>query len=273
MSWGMGNVGSGAAGAGIPKYTYTGVSTVVDEGNKNFKIRFLTSGILNFSSLGGLKSGIDIFVVGGGAGGIAPSSSTAWAGTPGGGGGYTNTVRGVSILPGTNYQVVVGDGGAVGANGGASQFSSFASASGGLSQGSGGSGGGHEANNRYAGKGGSDGSNGYDYGNAPGGGNLSTAKIGQHSTTREFGEPTGQLYSGGGGGGVGASNTEAYRGYGGTGGGGNGAVGNTIRSTPGEINTGGGGGGGGSWDGNQKYGHPPSAGGSGIVIIRNTRLI
>lgn len=101
-----------------------------------------------------------------------------------------------------------------------------------------------------AGNGGSDGGNGRN--NENGGEKGGT---GQGTTTREFGESTGNLYAGGGGGGY-----DGGAGIGGAGGGGNGGDEN---ATPGQENSGGGGGGNDS--------EPGANGGSGIVIIRNAR--
>ena len=88
-------------------------------------------------------------------------------------------------------------------------------------------------------QGGSDGGDGFGY----------YAGKGQGTTTREFGEPTGQLYAGGGG------STSAAGGAGG------GAQGSTSAA----ANTGGGAGG--TYDNNTKS----YSGGSGIVVIRNAR--
>ena len=65
----------------VPTFTYTGSYEIVDDaGNvldessesdmqtENWKIRFLTSGTLNFSKLGNAYNGIDVFLVGGGGG-------------------------------------------------------------------------------------------------------------------------------------------------------------------------------------------------------------
>ena len=81
--------------------------------------------------------------------------------------------------------------------------------------------------------------------------------IGQGTTTREFGESTGDLYSGGGSGAERGNTTTIIAG--GSGGGGTGGNGGA-----GTANTGGGGGGSTAQSGG-------GAGGSGIVIIRNHR--
>lgn len=239
---------------GLPTFAYTGSYTTADDGNNNWRIKFLTSGTLTFSKLQGASSGIDIFCVGGGGGGDAS----------GGCGGRTTTVKAVTVTAGTSYQVIVGAGGAAGAPGGNSSFGSLASAAGGGGPGgSGGSGGGgsglylSDSSKRDGGNGGSDGSNGVNGYGTDGFKNGT----GQGTTTREFGESSGTLYAGGGGG---AGDKKCASGKGGAGGGG--AGGNRQNTAPkaggaGATNLGGGGGG----------GSAGGAGGSGIVIIRNKR--
>ena len=238
-------------------FSYTGSKNVIHDGNGNWRVKFLASGRFDlYSSLS-----IDLFLVGGGGSGYYRSNNQY---SGGGGGGYTRTQKNVSIANNNSYNIVVGAGGAIpttqgtGNNGQASSAFGY-SASGGyapnngvfaydlIAGGNGGSGGGSAASN-----GGSDGSNGSGtYGGA-----------GQGTTTREFGESTGTLYSGGGGGGG-----DAYGGWvvtsGGAGGGGGGNVTNT-KAGDGVANTGGGGG---NAPGLGKCG----SGGSGIVIIRNHR--
>lgn len=239
----------------IPDFTYTGSYKITDDsGNEisvtqgNWMIRFLTSGTLTFSALNGADKGIDVFCVGGGAGGQINEGSGYGTMRPGGGGGYTTTTKKVAIKENTSYPVVIGAGsayvgyvklGSYGNNGGnTSAFGCTAnggkaalSAAGGSPGGNGGSGGGSAG----GGNGGSNGGNG--------GGASSSQGRGQGTTTRAFGESSGELFAGGGAGGTAS---------GGSGGGGSG-------SSSGTANTGGGGAGGGG------------AGGSGIVIIRNAR--
>jgi len=236
-------------------YTYTGSSTVIDDGTGNWRIKFLTSG--TFTPLVSLD--IDAFLVGGGGGGgTYPTSAHGGAG---GGGGYTGTYTNISLSRNVSYNITVGGGGGPGSAGGATSiigtavnYSKNGGASGGESQyqasgGAGGSGGGEGATWGYAG--GSNGSNG----------SGTYFGAGQGSTTREFAEATGTLYSGGGGGGC----WDHAAGAGGAGGGGNGAQNNTS-ATAGVTNTGGGGG------GRAGYGLA-SSGGSGIAVIRNARFI
>lgn len=237
-----------------PAYTYTGSSTLIDDGNYRWRIRFLTSGTLTFSSLGN-GSSIDAFCVGGGAGGAGYKGG-------GGGSGYTTTTFDiVTFTTGVSYTVTVGAGGALSSGGGTTSIKNgntiISSANGGstgdYAGGNGGSGGGgagyeNDSEKEKPGVGGSNGSNGgrgnYGYG------------TGQGTTTREFGETSGTLYAGGGGGGS-TYGTYLQPAAGGEGGGGKGAGSDGTQN--GTVNTGGGGGG------------RDGAGGSGIVIIRNHR--
>lgn len=251
-------------------FTYTGEYVIVPENDTDWKVKFLTSG--TFTATDALL--IDVFAVGGGSGGGTGNSSgdTTYAGG-GGGGGYTTTQKSVYLEQNRSYEIVIGDGGTYATNGtvkagdGGTTSGFNITASGGKSAiypqaGSGGSGGGGSVSNNKMGNdgaiGGSDGSNGS---------GTFKAGTGQGSTTREFGESTGDLYAGGGGGG--ASNWHYFSGaLGGEGGGANGSAITKGQQTPGEdalANTGGGGGGGGY------YGCNGGKGGSGILIIRNHR--
>ena len=244
--------GGGNGGASIENmFTYTGDYKLVDEGDGNWRIRFLTSG--TFTPKKGMT--IDAFAVGGGGSG----RNDGTYGGGGGGGGCTKMVTDLQLIGGNDYKVTVGDGGASlstateysGAVGGTSSFDTFLYAAGGSFSdisdlrkgGDGGSGGGS-----YASVGGSNGSNG-------GNGGTRDGK-GQGTTTREFHESNGTLYAGGGGGGATSGNPYA----GGEGGGGDGY--NSTNGEDGEENTGGGGG------GSRKL---VGKGGSGIVVIRNAR--
>lgn len=236
----------------IPEFTYTGDFEIVNDSDEpisvsqdNWKIRFLTSGTLTFTNLNGAEGGIDVFLVGGGAGG-----NYSYRGGAGGGSGYTRTTQAVTVRVGVQYDIAIGAGGAGAktaggrAGGVTSAFGSSANGGATLSDngvygGDGGSGGGSGTLNQdkdgaysKAGVGGTDGANGQ--GTHPG--------TGQGTTTREFGEPSGTLYATGG----------------------KGAAGNNITPDPVSQNTGdGGNGAGGSIE--------STAGGSGIAIIRNTR--
>lgn len=255
-----------------PAYTYTGNHQLLDDGNYNWRIRFLTSGTLTFTSLGNGASGIDVFCVGGGGGGCG-GRRDGGAGGGGGGGGYTRTTTGVAAQMNTGYAVVIGGGGSPGydstlaagnggntsafgvvaGGGGAAAVQPYASGHGG-NGGSGGGAGGQRFNEMNGGSGGSDGGNG-----GRDSKNEGVAGTGQGSTTREFGYAGGTLYAGGGGGAGSLTNAP-----GGAGGGGAGAREiNTAYSSNGATNTGGGGGG--NFFTNTGTGY----GGSGIVVIRN----
>ena len=245
----------GGGGISVPRFTYTGTYEYIDDGNGNWRIKFLTSGV--FTPLKDMV--IEVFLVGAGAGGgktLTTTGSTPGA-SSGGGGGFTKTVRSVILTKDTAYEIVVGVGGAPEVDGGStSAFNATVSGgkkgdsitgdSKGVAGGAGGSGGGgantSAGSGQGAGDGGSDGSDGGSVTNGSGG-------TGQGTTTREFGEATGDLYSGGGGG-VAVIIMGTLKGDGGAGGG---AKGGESAAD----NTGGGGGGNGGY------------GGSGIVIIRN----
>ena len=230
----------------IPEFTYTGDYEIVNDSDEpitvsqgNWKIRFLTSGTLTFTNLNGAEDGIDVFLVGGGGtGGYGDGGSSDGGG---GGGGYTKTVKSVSITTGTAYNIVIGasDGNTSAFNITAAHGARGGDASSGTVPGSGGAGG--SGGGAGGEGGGSDGSNGL---------GVKGGK-GQGTTTREFGESSGNLYAGGGSGGGSSA--------GGAGGGG-------AHNAKGSTNTGGGGGGK-SWNVDTSAG----AGGSGIAIIRNAR--
>ena len=277
-------------GSWFPSYgknfTYTGDYVIVPENDTDWKVKFLTSG--TFTATDALL--IDVFAVGGGGG--AGAGLFMSAGT-GGGGGYTTTQKSVYLEQDKEYEIVIGNGGKgypgsnvyKGTDGGATSGFSVTANGGGAGYsyttkegygGSGGSGGGAGISDVYSTdfdvSGGSDGSDGK--GNK---GNSSAEYIGsvgkgQGTTTREFGETSGELYAGGGGGMViGASSNIDYRGHnlGGEGGGATGAV-NTSSGVndPGDASANTGGGGGGT---NNGYSLNRGNGGSGILIIRNHR--
>lgn len=248
----------------IPSFTYTGDYKIVNDNDNeiltsldNWKIRLLTSGKLTFTELRGAEDGIDVFLVGGGAGG------GKWvSGATGGGSGYTKTISVLTITPGVQYDIVIGAGN-TGAGGMTTAFGESVNggspgASGSTAQGgNGGSGGGS-----YYGDGGSDGSDGVTTTDHPGG-------LGQGTTTREFGDTSGKLYAGGGAGGNFNKTSASTTPRGGEGGGGNGG-GNGVRGTAGAVNTGSGGGSGGYSQTSTTIASG-APGGSGIIIIRNHR--
>ena len=220
----------------IPEFTYTGDYEIVNDSDEpitvsqdNWKIRFLTSGTLTFTNLNGAEGGIDVFLVGGGAKGLngtAPSNEYYGSG---GGGGYTSTKRGISVQANISYTITVGA-----ESGNTSAFNTTAKGASGINGGSGGAGG---FWNGLGGViyGGQDGANG----NRHSGIESLSGGTGQGTTTREFGESSGRLYSTGGAANRFANATE---------------------------NTGNGGDG-----GRAGVSSPGYAGGSGIVIIRNAR--
>lgn len=244
-----------------PSYTYSGNASLVNDGDNNYRIKFLSSGNLTFTNLGCMANGIDIFCVGGGGGGAADRGG-------GGAGGKTATAKAMTLSTGTTYTITVGSGGGVwSGTGGTSSFksgsTSFCSADGGgggdYAGGNGGSGGGgaghttadeewEGATPKNAGTGGNNGGNG--------GAGYYGKGTGQGTTTREFGETSGDLYAGGGGGGP---TYGTYGGWGAGGAGGGGGSSSNGDNQDGTTNTGGGGQGRGG------------AGGSGIVVIRNKR--
>ena len=238
MAIGRTNCGAGARSS-LPEFTYSGTYTLIDDGDKNWRIKFLTSGTLTFAKI---SSHIDIFIVGGGGGSSKYTYNNEGVG--GAGAGYTYSGNYIAITTGTAYPIVIGAGGAtsadptIGISGGASSAFGY-SASGGNGGiyhkgGNGGSGG--ACSNSGSGKGGQDGANGYTLNTLYSGG------TGQGLTTREFGESTGTLYATGGDGYSGTTNGVAKTSN--TGNGGDGTVSGT-----------------------------PSVGASGIVVIRNYRAV
>ena len=242
----------------IPAFTYTGQYKIVDDsGNEisstttnNWNIRLLTSGTLTFKDLRGTSS-IDLFLVGGGGGSnsktVATDYGTVHSG--GGGGGYTKTQKSVSVSANAAIDVSIGAGGGAGSSGGTTTIKvngTAHSASGGAAGGapgwngsntvcgaggSGGSGGGSASSGGFAG--GSGGSNG---GNGSSGKSnvfpVSSAGSGQGTTTRAFGESSGEMFSYGGSGGGGTppvvGTLAANTGHGGQGSGGSGYSGIAI---------------------------------------------
>ena len=249
--------------------SYTGKCEIVKEGTDNWKIKFLTSGTLKISA----NLNVDTFLVGGGGGGGNATwtdlsqygSDIWWAHGSGGGGGYTKTYRNVDIKSSDTYTITVGNGGAAKTDGSKSSLvggSINHAANGGKnSGGAGGSGGGGGCSgNGYGCTTGSGGKFGNDGGNGTGsnGGSSRSGGSGQRTTTCEFE----QSASGSNTDLTGCATGVTAYGSGGKAGG----------SVAGTANTGNGGDGANS-DGlnylaTSKAGY---AGGSGIVIIRNSR--
>lgn len=269
-------------------FTYTGNCQVIEDsvanGQTNWRIKFLTSGVLTFAS----DVVIDAFLVGGGLPGNAGTDGTGNAGGTsgsGGTGGKCITTKNIEIQKSTSYQVVIGY-----SSGNSSGFGSTATAG----------------------------------GNGIGGTSVSSPYRSHNTTTTsaalsgnsgsggsyEFGEVGSTMYGGAGGsGGAGSAfsfgnSMNTIKGNGGAGsaaGGGSGGDGaywiygtasqgghKIIKAqygSSGKVNTGGGGGGGGggfSYNERKdssitplasKYisGASGGSGGSGIVIIRNHR--
>lgn len=247
-----------AGGGGIANrldFTYTGGT--FNERTADGVVEFLETGILTMKK----DTYVDVFMVGGGAGGVTVTSSSGYGGA-GGSGGCTRTIVNALLRKGVEYQVVIGAGGTGGGNSGGETSAFGYTVSGGTvaNGGSGGGKGGVSASGQTnAGDGGSNGSDGGNVG-SPTTGNPGK---GQGTTTREFGEATGKLYSGGGGGGQGIYGSFGTAGAGGEGGGANG-----NSTTDATANTGGGGGGGKASSGSSSPGGKGTAGGSGIVCIR-----
>lgn len=200
----------------IPEFTYTGDFEIVNDSDvpitispDNWKIRFLTSGTLTFTSFNSWDGKLDVFLVGGGAGGTYANDG------PGGGGGsgYTATHHGIPVNVGTSYDISIGAGGPGGTNtthnangsagGDTSAFGHTAAGGtpGNYNSGNGGDGGsGGCVYGVKAATGGSDG------GNAPNSSSYTGGKgqrekpgpNGETGNTREFGRADGKLYCNGG---------------------------------------------------------------------------
>ena len=250
----------------VPVFTYTGNYIIVNDNDEllteketNWKIKFLTSGILRFSSLGNANDGIDVFLVGGGGGGGGSDGGYGKSNYGGGGGagGYRTVSKNLPLAINVDYEIIVGNGGA-----GATSYATI--------------GGTGESSSAF-GKVAAGGSGGRLNTSGIGGANGGTGGLGNGTSGLpgekggyEFNLSTGKLYGGGGGGGAGYLFTNnggcSEFGAGGDGGGGTGGgVSNGNIGRVGTENTGGGGGGGGC--GYASGGN----GGSGIVIIRNKR--
>lgn len=235
-------------------FTYTGGT--FNERTADGVVEFLETGILTMKK----DTYVDVFMVGGGAGGVTVALSNS--GGTGGSGGCTRTIVNALLRKGVEYQVVIGAGGTGGGNSGGETSAFGYTVSGGTvaAGGSGGGKGGVAATGQVnAGDGGSNGSDGGSVGSPATG----IPGKGQGATTREFGEATGKLYAGGGGGGSGKYGDIGTSGAGGEGGG---AKGNST--TDATANTGGGGGGGKGYYDSSSPGGKGTAGGSGIVCIR-----
>lgn len=97
-------------------FTYSGQCQVIDDSTEAYnewRIKFLTSGILKFTA----NIAVDIFLVGGGGGGagyVTNSNTTALVCSGGGGGGYTKTLNNITLNKNVSYSIVIGNGGVKG---------------------------------------------------------------------------------------------------------------------------------------------------------------
>ncbi len=217
-------------------YTYTGNAVFAGDPLGDWTLTLKTDGTLTITCLGLCKGIIDVFLVGGGGGGSTKwsSSGLAFYGA-GGGSGYTKTQR-IKIAKSTQYPVTIGAGGAVcvdsGGRGGTTSAFGI-SAEGGYGGFRGGRNGGS------GGAGTPDVNTVMSAGGKDGGGGQGYAPgTGQGTTTRAFGDSSGTEYAAGGDYHVNPKTKAANTGNGGDG------CGYTTKAT---------------------------AGGSGVVIIRNVR--
>lgn len=194
-------------------FNYTGEYTILDNSDSDgvkWRVKFLSSG--TFTPLTNML--VDVFLVGGGGGrGYKGSDSSGW-GDPGcGGGGYTTTSKSIVLTANNEYAIIVGNGGTTTTSSGKAGGTSTAFnqkalggkygyfyKNGGYSDyygGDGGSGGTTLCGQNGA-SGGIDGGDGQKPSYV---GQYTTHYLGkgQGTTTREFGESTGDLYASGGG--------------------------------------------------------------------------
>ena len=273
------------AGGSVPvkdkDFTYSGNCEVIDDTDEvlgtNWRIKFLTSGVLTLKD----ERLVDVFLVGGGGNGGTSNYSTDngsgrgfYCGGAGGGGGYTKTVSNITLEKEIGINIIIPS-----STGSASIIGyDDCSVSGGASGGAG-----IWYNSKVGGDGGSGGGAcnyigwGSYYTNSDTGGEAAigplggtdgadgrpmvvtyiesrievtktiTGGTGQGSTTREFGDPAGDLYSAGGQGGT--KFDKAVSGLANTGNGGQGACNKLVNS---------------QYIKNTEVG----LGGSGIIIIR-----
>ncbi len=87
-------------------FTYTGDCEILDNGDKNWKVRYLTSGDLIFN----VSVNTDMFIVGGG-------------GYNGGGGGYASTFKNIKMESGVTKHIEIGAGGTKSSSGGKTYYS------------------------------------------------------------------------------------------------------------------------------------------------------
>lgn len=117
------NIGSKSLGDPTPVFNFTGLSDFRTVG-QNWELRLLSSGILTWDWMGSGITGVDIFAVGGGGGGVNLYVSRNFGNAPGagGGGGYTKTLLSSTKTPimfelNAPYRVEVGARGFAGTTG------------------------------------------------------------------------------------------------------------------------------------------------------------
>lgn len=212
-------------------------------------------------------SSVDLCAIGGGGSGGQDVNNNGRA--TGGAGGYLNNLLGTN-LAGKLLNIIIGSGGALtdhlnaksGASGGTTSVSVNGAS---IIEAAGGAGGNHASSGNVSGADGGSGSGGvysnvcYNGGSDGSNGSGSNGGKGQGTTTREFGEITGNLYCGAGGA---ANYSDGSTSSGGGGGGGDGACGNNPVAGSGTT-YGAGGGGACGYDG-----QTAGDGYQGVLIIR-----
>ena len=167
-------------------YTFTGNDEKITDSTGAWKIKLKTSGKLIFTALGKDWDGaLDVFLVGGG-------SANYYA--VGGSGGNTKTAH-IYVRKDLELSAQIGAGGTNRGSGGNTSIAGISATGGKVSGGTGSGGGG--SGSTLGGMGGTNGGSGQTPSGAADGAN---GRSGQGTTTREFGESTGTLYSAGGGG-------------------------------------------------------------------------
>lgn len=179
--------GGGKTTSAEAEYTYTGLHEKIVDSTGAWKIKLKTSGKLAFTTLGkGWDGALDVFLVGGG-------SANYYA--VGGSGGNTKTAH-IYVRKNLELSAQIGAGGTNRGSGGNTSLAGISATGGNVSGGTGSGGGG--SGSTLGGMGGTDGGSGQ---TPPGvADNGAAGRSGQGTTTREFGESTGTLYSAGGGG-------------------------------------------------------------------------
>lgn len=279
---------SGGKTAFIPQFSGQGKITLLSDDGSSGYAEFTSSGVLTWKG-NRVPKNVDVFCVGGGAGGCYGKTvqGAEYAGG-GGGGGYTATAKNQTLPKET--AVTIGAGGAIGAAGGTTSVGALCTANGGqpgsmegttyssFSGGNGGSGGGDGGrgyNNSVSSsingsKGGTDGGNG----EKTVSGGSGKVGVGQGTTTKDLLD---RIHAGGGAGGSGwYSSGSAASSAGGAsdfegGKGENGANYSASSGASGSANSRGGGGGGGYGGGGgggaSSSSKTPGVGGQGFAMV------